>query len=148
MGNLRFCSLKDFIKEEIDSHDADLPSNSIKTVIEKKRNVGYSMLSPSCIHALESNGIRYVNVPRTDNLPYYIFWNPGHEDDAIRLLDISQTHGGLLKDESFEEAVEIGTILGYTRRSIDEYVFHRYGKHLINNVPVINEPDFYDLDDE
>jgi hypothetical protein len=147
MGSLSFCSLKQFINEEIYSDEATLPANSIQSVIDSKREVGYDQLSSENLKTLELNHISYMNVPREDNLKYYIFYT--NKEKALRLLEISQNHGGKLQDTSFEEAVEIGRLLGYHASSIDEYVFRRYYRHYKPYVvPIIDYPDLHNLHDE
>jgi len=147
MGSLSFCSLKQFINEEIYSHEATNPANSIQTVIDSKREVGYAQLNNNDLKILELNNISYMKVPRVDNLKYYIFYT--NKEKALHLLSISQMHDGKLQDESFEEAVEIGNLLGYNSISIDEYVFKRYHKHYNPyKIPIIDYPDIYDIHDE
>ena len=147
MGSLSFCSLRQFINEEIYSGEATNPADSIQTVIDSKREVGYSMLSAENLKTLELNHISYMKVPREDNLKYYIFYT--NKEKALRLLEISQEHGGKLQDTSFEEAVEIGKLLGYNSASIDEYVFSRYKQHYKPYIPpIIDYPDLHNLHDE
>jgi hypothetical protein len=147
MGSLSFCSLKQFINEEIYSGEATNPADSIQSVIDSKREVGYSRLSLDNLRTLELNHISYMKVPREDKFNHYIFYT--NKEKALRLLEISQQHGGKLQDTSFEEAVEIGQLLGYNANSIDEYVFKRYHEHYKPYyMPIIDYPDFHNLYDE
>jgi hypothetical protein len=124
MGGHSFCSLKQFINEEIHAKEAATANDAIQTVIDGKREVGYSQLSDDHLKTLKLNNIPYIKVPRKDNWNYYIFYT--NKEKALRLLDISQKHNGILHDESFDEAVEIGKLLGYYDDDIDGYVFRRY----------------------
>jgi len=147
MGSLSFCSFKQFINETIDPIEAHFPEESIQTVIDKKRDVGYHMLTNKELEILRLNNIKYIKVPRKDKLNYYIFYND--EEQALKLLEISQLHDGILKDNSFEEAVEIGRLLGYNTISIDKYVFDKYGQHLIpQKIPIMPDIDWRNLHDE
>ena len=146
MGGLRFCSLKQFINEDIYPVETVLPIKSIQTVIDNRRNVGYDQLTDKELKFLRLNNVEYIKVPRKDKLNYYIFYND--KQKALRLLEISQLHDGMLKPDSFEEAVEIGKLLGYNALSIDKYVFDKYGRHLIQQrMPVVPDVDVNDLDD-
>lgn len=141
MDKLSFCSLSQYLKEEINPLEATNPKDSIKSVIDGRREVGYDRLGPSELRKLEAEGIKYVRVPRKDSLVYYIFYT--NEKKARRLYDISQSHGGMLSPKTPDEAREIGTLLGYDKSSIDEYV----GKKFSLTVPILPEINIDDLSD-
>lgn len=126
MGSLSFCSFKQYLKESIDPSEAVSPLDSIQTVIDKKRDVGYHMLTDKELEILRLNNVKYIKVPRKDKLDYYIFYND--EAKALRLLEISQRHDGMLKSENYEEAIEIGKLLGYNLSAIDKHVFDKFGR--------------------
>jgi hypothetical protein len=143
MNKLSFCSLSQYLNEEIDPLEATDPKGAIKSVIDGRREVGYDRLGKAELRKLEKAGVEYVIVPRKDSLVYYIFYTD--KEKAKRLYDISQRHGGKLSPKSPDEAREIGTLLGYSKNSIDEYVRKKFS-YKVPVVPNINIEDLNDYD--
>jgi hypothetical protein len=143
MNKLSFCTLSQYLKEEIDPLEATSPKQSIKSVIDGRRDVGYDKLGRGELRKLRDAGVEYVKVPRKDSLEYYIFYT--NRDSAKRLYDISQMHGGRLSPSSLEETREIGRLLGYKSDSIDDYVKRKFS-YKVKVVPDINVDNLNDYD--
>jgi hypothetical protein len=143
MNKLSFCSLTQYLNEEIDPLEATDPKGAIKSVIDGRREVGYDRLGKAELRKLKNAGVEYVVVPRNDSLTYYIFYT--NEEKARRLYDISQRHGGKLSPKSPEEAREIGALLGYEKDSIDDYVRKKFS-YKVPIVPNVNIEDLSDYD--
>lgn len=146
MDRFSLCSIREFINEKIHSEDANSPTSSVATVINYRRDVGYDRLNDVELSRLRSNGVGFIKVPRTDNLNYYIFYR--NKEKALRLLSIAKKHNGMLSASNATEAVEIGKLLDYDERSIDTYVFKKFGVHTSKDGNIVlPEPNIDDMMD-
>jgi tRNA nucleotidyltransferase (CCA-adding enzyme) len=73
-----------------------------------------------------------------------IIYRQSAKDKALRLFDIAVKNNKYLTDKTPEQAREIGELLGYTERSIEEYIRRKYP----NKIPIAPEPEDYNNMDE
>ena len=112
--------LEEEISEEIDAKDAYSQYNSIKTVVDGKRDLAYATLNHMLSVMIMIHGLKKIKVPGTEN---FIVYRKGAEDKAKELLDIANKYGGYLRyDATEEDARKIGQLLGYKESDIEEYI--------------------------
>ena len=118
------------INEEIDGKKARDMHYAIMSVINKKRDVGFVDITQKYIKLIEDShvGILPVRMLSHKSMVGIIYRD---KSKALRLLEIAKSHNGFLTDKTAAEAREIGELLGYTKESINEYVWEKY----INNSP-------------
>lgn len=143
MQNLTLASQVDFtiLDEEINAKEAYTDKGSLRTIIRGKRDVGVIDLTKSFIPKLEKHNLSVIPLRMTSkNSILSIVYRD--KEKALRLYDIAKSKGGYLSDTTPDEAREIGRLLGYTEKSIEEYVQRRYS----TKIPVLPEktPDDYD----
>lgn len=56
----------------------------------------------------------------------YIIYNNNGKEDAFKLYDYMKSHDGFVSDDTPDEARYIGKLLGYTDKSIDQYINKKY----------------------
>lgn len=125
MKNLIKKLLRESINEIISASDAYNCYDSIMTIVNNRRNVGFVvMLRPDEIKLIKDNGIHAMKVPSNPNNAYIIY-NDNGKQDALELLDIAEKYDGYLAHNATEaESRRIGQLLGYKESDIDEYIEH------------------------
>lgn len=126
--------LKYVLSETIKASDAYDELNSIQTIIDGKRDIGFlgttgteghnSKIRKLLVYAVE-NGLKIINVKNRDvGYAWVIYKN--NVEGAKLLADFAASKGGYLRDETPEEALFVGELLGYSPESTQEYINHRY----------------------
>jgi hypothetical protein len=131
--------IKKILKEEISSKEAYSEFDSIKTVVDGKRNIAFTTLdSPKSKIYVFLNGLKKIKVP-SDDAVNYIIYRDGSEEMANELLQIANKYGGKLHyDANEEDSRRIGQILNYHPNEIEDYI--RHNKNIKGNV---NESKFF-----
>lgn len=130
------------ITEEIHAKEAYTDIGALKTIIKGKRDVGVIDLNKRFIPKLEKYNLGIIPVRMTShNTMLAIIYRD--KQKALKLYEIAKSKGGYFSDRNPEEAREIGKLLGYTDKSIEEYVQKRYGRQ--TNVRSENPDDYNDL---
>jgi len=131
--------------EEIEAEEAYTDEGALKSIIKGKRDIGFIDIKRSYRKILERHNIKIIPIRMTsiDNLKSVIFRNtPEGEEKANRLCAIAKSKNGYLRDDNPEEAREIGTLLGYSEKSINDYIWKKY----ISKLPI--EPKVTDFPDD
>lgn len=125
MKNLIQKLLRESINEIINDSDAYNNYDSIMTIINNKRNVGFVvMLRPDEIKLIKDNKIHAIKVPLNPNNAYIIYNDKG-KIDALELLKIAEKYDGYLAYNATEkDSRRIGQLLGYKESDIDAYIIH------------------------
>lgn len=133
------------MNEDIDASEAFSNEGSIKTVIDGKRDIGFVEINKNIAQTLEKYNIGVIPARMASAyVMMAIIYRVDAKDKAFKLYDIIKRNNGYLNEKSPEEAREIGRLLGYTERSIDEYIRRNY-----SNVPIAPEPeDFNNIDED
>lgn len=133
------------ITEEIHAKEAYSDAGAIKTIIKGKRDVGTINLNKQFIPKLEKYNLGVIPLRMTSQNTIYCIIHRNKEK-ALKLYEIAKKKGGYLNDKTPHEARMIGKLLGYTDKSIEEYVQKIYGgKALLRSD---NPDDYSDLDEQ
>jgi len=112
--------LKEELAEEIKASEAYSDYNSIKTIVDGKRDVAFVGKSTYIYLLSKYHGLKVIKVPNSDN---YIIYKKGSEDKANELLDIANKYGGFLHWQATDEdSRRIGQLLGYNQEDIEDYI--------------------------
>lgn len=112
--------LKEELSEEIKANEAYSDYNSIKTIVDGKRDVAFVKKSTYIYLLSKYHGLKVIKVPNSDN---YIIYKKGAEDQANELLDIANKYGGFLHWQATDEdSRRIGQLLGYNQEDIEDYI--------------------------
>lgn len=112
--------LKEELSEEIKASEAYSDYNSIKTIVDGKRDVAFVKKSTYIYLLSKYHGLKVIKVPDSDN---YIIYKKGAEDKANELLDIANKYGGFLHWQATDEdSRRIGQLLGYNQEDIEDYI--------------------------
>lgn len=112
--------LKEELSEEIKASEAYSDYNSIKTIVDGKRDVAFVKKSTYIYLLSKYHGLKVIKVPGSDN---YIIYKKGAEDQANELLDIANKYGGFLHWQATDEdSRRIGQLLGYNQEDIEDYI--------------------------
>jgi hypothetical protein len=125
--------LLDLLLEEIDPSEAYNDMDAIQTLVDSKRDLAFIVEKsndPSDWEKIQNiiadNGFKVMYVKGN---PYnaYIAYIPGSESKANELKDIAEKYGGYLAyDATREDTKRIGELLGYTKKSIDDFITAKY----------------------
>jgi nucleoside-triphosphatase THEP1 len=133
--------LINILYEEIHANDAHNPIGAIKTIISGKRGVGVVNLNKDISKKLEKYHIKIIPIRMTSpNTIMSIIYRD--EDKAFKLYDIAKKKNGYLSDRTPDEAREIGRLLGYDEKNIEEYIHRKYDK----KPPIMLNPKDVDID--
>lgn len=115
-------SIRRVLKEEISAKDAYNEYDSVKTIIDGKRDVAFTTLDNISTKALIfMNGLKKIKLQSGN----YIVYRKGAEKMAEELLNIANKYGGTLHyDASEEDSRRIGQILNYHPSEIEDYIQH------------------------
>lgn len=112
--------LKEELSEEIKASEAYSDYNSIKTIVDGKRDVAFVKKSTYIYLLSKYHGLKVIKVPNSDN---YIIYKKRAEDKANELLDIANKYGGFLHWRATDEdSRRIGQLLGYNQEDIEDYI--------------------------
>lgn len=133
------------IYEEIDAKEAYTDLGALRTLIKGKRDVGVIDLNKSFIQKLEKHKIGVIPLRMTSqNTIHSIIYRD--EKKALKLYQIAKSKGGYLSDNNPDEAREIGKLLGYTDKSINEYIQRKYSKKI--PIRTDTDKDYHDLHEQ
>lgn len=132
----QFKILKEHIIEDISRDDANRDSNSVDTVINKQRNVGFIPVRGKegqyeLNRAIKAGlGLIKFRQDTPDKIAYVIY-NHGHEKQAQELANIAIKHGGYLpagphQGITAEEVYRIGRLLEYNRDEVIDFVCTKF----------------------
>lgn len=135
MNNL--IDFKNFLTEGISASEAYTDRDSIKTLVDGKRELAYLAISTQQlldprdhINALKfaiDNDLNLLPVKnRSDGVAFVVYKND--LESAKQLADFAAKKEGYLKDETPEEAEFIGQLLDYDPADIQEYINRKYYK--------------------
>ncbi len=128
------------LDEEIDAKEAYSDKNSLRTIIKGKRDVGVIELVKEFIPKLEKYDLGVIPLRMTSHHSYLAIVYRDKEQ-ALKLYKIASSKGSYLRDDTPDEAHMIGKLLGYTDKSISEYIRKKYGSIGLN--PFEKNPDDY-----
>ena len=122
--------IKDYILETIDPEEAYTKSNSLQTVIDGRRNIGfigtlYDKLE-DYIDIIQKAGLKIIKVKQPNDKEAIIFYRDGYGEDAERLNKIARRNNGYLPINTPEETYEIGILLGYHPEKVKEFVLQKF----------------------
>ena len=130
-------SFHQFLNEAISSSEAARDEESIKTVIDGRRNAAFLVLTTQrmidprdSIRALSlaiSAGLNLLPIKNRQEGVAFVVWNRDRRS-AEELAQIANEKKGYLEDTTSEEARRIGELLGYRPQDIDEYINRKYSK--------------------
>ena len=134
----------DVMSEGIEPSEGNDVVGTIQTLIDNKRDLGFApFLSRDQISVLNQNGVGLLPIKRNIGIGYILYKN---KQKAHELYDYMVTKNGYLTDNTPEEAMLTGKLLGYSDSSINKYVADRY-KLAKLNVDTRTPDDFNDLDE-
>jgi len=126
--------LNNLLKEQKDIREAISPSeayndeDSIQTVIDGKRNLGFIALKNTTIpnedfwKLIKQYDLETIEVP-SNPFGALIYFRKGAEKEAKELRDIAEKYEGFLAyDASDEDSSRIGELLGYRKEDVDAYI--------------------------
>ena len=154
------CNQGDISNLEIKSLDETIPASDayrdesvLQTIIDGRRDMGLIAFDfqPHLRNIALENDFKIIPIEQSHhNVGMGIVYrdNPNGLKRAKRLLEIMNSHGGYVKDETPEEAREIGELFNYDEESINDYINRNYGEK--TNEEILNEEtkeefDYYDL---
>lgn len=119
--------------EIIKASEAYYDKTAVQTVIDGKRDLGWTTLKASpdlepeeFWEIIKQNNLKTLRVPSN---PYeaYIYYRPGADAKAKELRDIAEKYEGYLAwDATEEDSRRIGELLGYRKSDIDAYIRQNY----------------------
>jgi hypothetical protein len=114
------------LSEEIRAKDAYDYYNSLKTIIDGKRDVGFLELTKEMEPKIIKHNLGVIPVRMTSQRTMMaIIYRD--KSKALRLYEFTKKYNGFLTDRDPIEAREIGRLLGYIESDIEEYVNKKYG---------------------
>lgn len=123
--------IKEHILEDIDPSEAYRNPESLQTVINGSRCVGFiATLSDSLEDYIEKAKIAGLKIIMVDQpsrgKQAMIFYRDGCEEKAQQLFDIARKNNGFLPVNNPEETYEIGILLGYYPQKVKEFVMDKF----------------------
>jgi hypothetical protein len=125
------------INEEIRAEEAYREEESIKTVINGKRDLAYLVIteqklidprkSISALREAINNGLHLIPLKGRDEGIAFIVYRKD-KAKAEKFARFVEEKGGYLSDKTPEEARFIGQMLNYKEADIDEYIKRIYGE--------------------
>jgi hypothetical protein len=134
--------LFNILSEEIHASEAHTQSGAIKTIISGKRGVGLINLDRDIAKKIEKYNLKIIPIRMTSpNTIRSIVYRDEDKDKAFKLYNIIKKQNGFLTDKTPDEAREIGRLLGYNEKSIEEYIHKKYNR----KPPIMPDPKDIDL---
>ena len=135
------------INEEVDAKETYSEKGALKTLLKGKRNIAFIPVDENLRRFLEKKGFRIILVkPYSKTSWYSIVYTPEDHELAMRLFKIAKIKHGFLSDNTPDEALEIGRLLGYTLESIKEYIIRKYKTNPFEKS--FNPDDYNDLHEQ
>lgn len=117
-------TIKKRISEEISPREARNHKNSLKSVVDGRRGVGfYGGASEEDIENLINTGLKYIEIGLNNA---YVFYSDGNEEQATQLARIAKRNQGYLPVKNPEETYIIGILLGYNKQEVKDFVLKRF----------------------
>ena len=140
LQNIRLSDIKsipvnfggDVISESIKASDAYNEIDSIQTIIDGKRDVGFIGFNNinekmrDIIRFAVNNGVKLIEVGNREKGKAWVIYK-NNKQKAKMLADFAASKNGYLRDETPDEGRFVGELLGYSPESIQEYIDKRYG---------------------
>ena len=119
ISETQYNSLKKRLFETIEPSDAYTFKTSLQTVIDGRRNVGYSggVTRPELID-LKNSKLNLIRIKSGS----YIFYRDGYDEQAQQLASIARSNNGYLPVKKPEETYIIGLLLDYIKESVIKFV--------------------------
>ena len=132
------------LSEEIRSHDARDDKKVLASIINGNTDVGFIELSKQNEAIIIKNNLGVIPVRMTSQNSMMIIVHK-NKQKALKLYEFAKNRGGYLSDKNPSEAREIGRILGYPEKDIEEYIYKKYA----NKPPLRTDTpeDYNDLDE-
>lgn len=143
MNNLKISSI---VNEEIDASEAYGADGTVNTLINGKRDVGLLLmnnLDADVRNNLSMHNINAIPIIRKDGTKSFIIYT--NKANALKLRDHMNAHNGYAADTTPEEAVEVGKLLGYTDKSINNYIKSRFKKNPIDESVDPSDSEFSEM---
>lgn len=149
LGGGKTCNVVDMnnfklkpIHEDIEASEANDQLGTINTLIQNKRDIGFWVdIDPKYFKLINSNGIGLLPVERKGKEKAYILYK--NKEKALELNTYLKTKAGYATDDTPDEARYVGKLLGYTDKTIEEYINRKYNKKM----SVMNETEILTLND-
>lgn len=116
------------LRESINPSEAYGVQNSIKTIVDGKRNVGFIALIGSGLSfdefskLIDKYKLKTLKVPSNTHQAYIVY-NENSESQAKELLDIAEKYGGYLSSEATpNDTRRIGQLLGYNESDVESFI--------------------------
>jgi hypothetical protein len=130
------------INEEISVKDVRTNIDSIKSVLNNKRNVGFAEINKAIAQKLEKKKISVIPTRMTSHQTMMaIIYRD--KINAYLLYEIVKRNNGYIADRTPEEAREIGRLLEYKPSDVENYIRNKYG----SKVPIMSDKSPDDFDD-
>lgn len=141
LQNIRLSDIKsipvnfggDVISESIKASEAYNEIDSIQTIIDGKRDIGFIGFNNinekmrDIIRFAVNNGVKLIEVGNREKGKAWVIYK-NNKDRALSLAEFASSKNGYLNDQTPEEAMFVGKLLGYSDDSIEEYITKRYSK--------------------
>ncbi len=116
------------LREAIKPSEAHGTENSIKTIVDGKRNVGFISIIGSGLGSddfwklINKHKLKTLKVP-SNSYQAYIVYNEDGENQAKELLDIAEKYGGYLSHKATpNDTRRIGQLLGYNELDVESFI--------------------------
>ena len=116
--------LKERLLEDIHPSEAYNNNNSIQTVVDGKRGVGFiGGVNQLDFNKLVATGLKIIKIGMNRA---YVFYREGYEEQAMQLAKIARKNGGYLPVDLPEETYVIGILLGYDKNEVKKFVLRHF----------------------
>jgi tRNA nucleotidyltransferase/poly(A) polymerase len=134
--------IEEEVNEEVSVKDVRSNIDSIKSVLNNKRNVGFAEINKAIAQKLEKKKISVIPTRMTSHQTMMaIIYRD--KINAYLLYEIVKRNNGYIADRTPEEAREIGRLLEYKPSDVENYVRNKYG----SKVPIMPDKSPDDFDD-
>ena len=115
--------IRKLLRESISASEAYKDSDSIKTVIDNKRNVCFICFVKDELKQIAiNNNLKYIKVPKNIHDCYIIYREEG-KGQALELLNITNKYDGYLSSQaSAKDTRRIGQLLDYHEEEIEDFI--------------------------
>lgn len=142
------------IGEVIDPSEAEEDLSALKTIINRKRDVGGIILNPKnsnyeeLIKLIKDNNLKTLKLNDLSTNNAYVVYKPEAENKAKELRKLADKYGGYWSPNATpEDSRLIGQLLGYSEESINDFI-NKEGNSAIKEAFFIGEDDEYDVENE
>jgi len=123
------------IDEEIDASEAYTDAGAVNTVLSGKRDVAFVHIYDDTLNEILDKGfmamlVKQSNHKFTDGMKAYVIYSKNGTENAKKLYDYLMSRGGYAQDKTAAEARYIGKLLGYSDKSIENFIIRHYSDTL------------------